>query len=619
MNTELKIFKNKLNIYFLFFISFISAEFSDTLTYYQKFDIALNSLMEGRFKLSQGQFTDIINSKKSYEPTSLIMLAKSLYAQKKYDEAENIIKSELQNFKNSDYLIHAKVLLSDIYLSKGNFTTAFRKYLSIRSAINDSINLDKLDECLILCISNGLKENQLESILMREKNSENRSIINLSRAYQSWLNGDNYNLKNALNGVDKLFLSKNKKYIKIFKKLKETKSKQNSKPITISAIFPLSGNDKHKGLSYLMGLSEHLNRSQINSSIRFIVYNSEGSSIKTLGLVKEIESRSDIRGIVGPMLNEEILVISGFNSSIPILIPNPGPSDLSDIAPNLFFLSPSKRIISERTAQIMIRFFGFKNIAVLSPADNESKILTDYFLNECHQLGIKPIAVEWYLEKPENLSKQFINVRNAAWNLIPGETDKNDSDMNIDSLDALFDVDVTDFLSLNEEDDLMNKKDSAKVVLESIEAFYMPIREGELKYIGTQFPIYNLKTTIFGNENWLDMDVLKGAEIGPHVQGMKVISSLSSEFLTTNYNLDINYYGLALDQAKFLESIIGKNRKNNKKIVMKLSDAFIGESSSIFFQGKNKNINGIVQILEFKNGLNKLGYYDGLNLVRINK
>ena len=108
----------------------------------------------------------------------------------------------------------------------------------------------------------------------------------------------------------------------------------------------------------------------------------------------------------------------------------------------------------------------------------------------------------------------------------------------------------------------MDKKDSAKVVLESIDAFYVPIRKGELTYIGTQFPIYNLKTTIFGNENWLDIDVLKDAAIGPHVQGMKVISSLSSEFLTTNYDLDVNYYGLALDHAKFLESIIGKNRKN---------------------------------------------------------
>ena len=613
----MKTIKNKLNLCILLFYSFIHAEFSDTLSYYQKFDIALHSFKEGRFRLSQAQFSDIINSKESYEPTSLIMFAKSLYAQKKYDEAENIIKSELQNFNNSDYVIHAQILLSDIYLSKGNFTSAFRNYLSVRPAINDSINLNKLDESLILCISNGLKENLLENILMKEKNSENRSIINLSRAYQSWLNGDNYNLVNALNGVNKIYL--NNKYTNIYKKLKAMSNKPNSKPITISAIFPLSGNDKHKGLSYLMGLSKYLHRSQVNSSIRFVIYDSEGSSIKTLELVKEIELRSDIRGIVGPMLKEEILTISGFNSSIPILIPNSGPSDLSDIVPNLFFLSPSDRIIAERTAQIMIRFFGFKNIAVLSPADTESKIITDYFLNECHQLGIKPIAVEWYSEKPENLSKQFKSIRNTAWSLIPSESNKYDLDMNIDSLDALFDVDVTDFLSFKKEDDPMDKKDSAKVVLESIDAFYVPIRKGELTYIGTQFPIYNLKTTIFGNENWLNIDVLKDAAIGPHVQGMKVISSLSSELLTTNDNLDINYYVLALDHANFLESLISKNRKNKKNIIMKLSDAFIGESTSIFFQGKNKNINGVVQVLEFKKGLNRSGYYDGLNLVRINK
>lgn len=617
MNSELKIIKNKLRFCILLFISFVNGQLSDTLSYYQKFDIALNSLMEGRFRLSQKQFSDIINSKENYEPTSLIMLAKSLYAQKKFDDAENVIKSELQNFKNSDYVIHSQILLSDIYLSKENFTAAFRNYLSVRPEINDSISLNKLDECLILCISNGLKENQLESILMKEKNSENRSIINLSRAYQAWLNGDSYNLINALNGVNKIYL--NKKYIKIFKKLKETASKQNSRPITLSAIFPLSGNNKNKGLSYLMGLSQYLNKSQINSSLRFVIYDSEGSSVKTLELVKEIGYRSDIHGIVGPMLKEEVLVISGFSSSIPILIPNPGPSDFSDIATNLFFLSPSERIIAERTAQLMIRFFGFKNIAVLSPADNESKIITDYFLNECNQLGIKPIAVEWYSEKPENLSKQFKSIRNAAWNLIPGESDKNDLDMNIDSLDALFDVDVTDFLSLKEEDDLMDEKDSAKVVLESIEAFYMPIRKGELTYIGTQYPIYNLKTTIFGNENWLDIDVLKGDAIGPHVQGMKVVSSLSSELLTINYKLDINYYGLALDHAKFLESIISKNKNNNKNVAMKLSDAFVGENTSIFFQGKNKNINGLVQVLEFKKGLNRSGYFNGLNLVRTNK
>ena len=613
----MKTYKNKTNLIILLIVSFASAEFSDTLSYYQKFDIALNSLIDKRFKLSQSQFSDIIKSKESYEPTSLIMLAKSLYEQKKYDEAEKIIKSELPNLNNSDYMIYAQILLSDIYLSKENFTSAFRNYLLARPEINDSINLSKVDDCLILCISNGLKENQLENILMKEKNIGNRSIINLARAYQSWLNGDLYSLINALDGVNKFYLTD--QYIGIFNRLKKIKSEESNRPITLSAILPLSGNEKHRGLSYLMGLSKYLNISEINSSIRFVVYDSKGSSFKTLELVREIQLRPDVRGIVGPMLKEEILVISGFNSSMPILIPNSGPSDLADIAPNLFFLSPSKRIIAERTAQVMINFLGLKNIVVLSPADNESKIITDYFLNECRQLGIKPLAVEWYSGKPENISKQFKSIRKAAWSLIPGESNKHDLSMDIDSLDALFDVDVTDFLKFTEKDDIMDKKDSNKVVLETIEAFYMPIRKGELTYIGTQFPIYNLKTTIFGNENWLDMDVLKEDAIGPHVQGMKVISSLSSELLMTNYNLDIDYYALAKDHASFLRSIISKKRKSNNDIVMKLSDAFIGDNTSIFFQGKNKNINGVVQVLEFKKGLNRSGYYDGSSLVRINK
>tara|TARA_B100001250_G_scaffold61209_1_gene47833 strand:+ start:1788 stop:3629 length:1842 start_codon:yes stop_codon:yes gene_type:complete len=613
----LKTYKNKTNLIILLIVSFASAEFSDTLSYYQKFDIALNSLIDKRFKLSQSQFSDIIKSKESYEPTSLIMLAKSLYEQKKYDEAEKIIKSELPNLNNSDYMIYAQILLSDIYLSKENFTSAFRNYLLARPEINDSINLSKVDDCLILCISNGLKENQLENILMKEKNIGNRSIINLARAYQSWLNGDLYSLINALDGVNKFYLTD--QYIGIFNRLKKIKSEESNRPITLSAILPLSGNEKHRGLSYLMGLSKYLNISEINSSIRFVVYDSKGSSFKTLELVREIQLRPDVRGIVGPMLKEEILVISGFNSSMPILIPNSGPSDLADIAPNLFFLSPSKRIIAERTAQVMINFLGLKNIVVLSPADNESKIITDYFLNECRQLGIKPLAVEWYSGKPENISKQFKSIRKAAWSLIPGESNKHDLSMDIDSLDALFDVDVTDFLKFTEKDDIMDKKDSNKVVLETIEAFYMPIRKGELTYIGTQFPIYNLKTTIFGNENWLDMDVLKEEAIGPHVQGMKVISSLSSELLTTNYNLDINYYDLAIDHASFLESIISKKRNSNKELLMKLSDAFIGDKTSILFQGKNKNTNGAVQVLEFKKGLNWSGYYDGSNLVKINK
>ena len=53
--------------------------------------------------------------------------------------------------------------------------------------------------------------------------------------------------------------------------------------------------------------------------------------------------------------------------------------------------------------------------------------------------------------------------------------------LEIDSLDALFDVDVQDFFSLPDEDkEKMDKRDSSKIELETIQALYIPIGEDEL-------------------------------------------------------------------------------------------------------------------------------------------
>ena len=69
----------------------------------------------------------------------------------------------------------------------------------------------------------------------------------------------------------------------------------------------------------------------------------------------------------------------------------------------------------------MVDYYGFKRIAVLSPADQVSKISTDYFLDECNQLGVSPVAIEWYSEKPKDISKQLKNIRKIAWGLVEEE------------------------------------------------------------------------------------------------------------------------------------------------------------------------------------------------------
>ena len=209
------------------------------------------------------------------------------------------------------------------------------------------------------------------------------------------------------------------------------------------------------------------------------------------------------------------------------------------------------------------------------------------------------------MDTPLDLSRQLGSIRQEAWKLIPQENNQTDiKNLEIDSLDALFDVDVQDFFSLpSDNEKKMDKRDSSKVELETIQAIYIPIEPKELTYVGTQLPFYNLKTNIFGNENWLNIKLLNQKVIGPHVQGLRV----ASDFLFVNINeeddLYINYYNLAFEQMKFFENVLGNNYFNKKQLAHKLrnQEGYFGRNLTIILSGINKNENKAVQILQYQN------------------
>ena len=66
------------------------------------------------------------------------------------------------------------------------------------------------------------------------------------------------------------------------------------------------------------------------------------------------------------------------------------------------------------------------------------------------------------MDTPLDLSRQLGNIRQKAWELIPQENNQGDiKNLEIDSLDALFDVDVQDFSLPNDKEEKMDKRDSS--------------------------------------------------------------------------------------------------------------------------------------------------------------
>ena len=82
--------------------------------------------------------------------------------------------------------------------------------------------------------------------------------------------------------------------------------------------------------------------------------------------------------------------------------------------------------MAEKTAQLIVKELGFTSIAILSPGYGLNKLKTDFFIEECQQLGIDPVAIEWYMDTPLDLSRQLVSIRQKAWELIPQENNQSD-------------------------------------------------------------------------------------------------------------------------------------------------------------------------------------------------
>ena len=610
-------------MFIYFFSNCIFGNGSDSLSYYEKFNLAVQFYQDGRYKIAKERFSSILtNEQGNQNPAAELMIAKSQYQLGYLDTAIISSKSILSVYPNSPYENDALILIGDIALTKSNATKAYRFYLNARSVTKELTSLRIIDNRIYHCIGIGLKENTIESLLFREKNPSNREIINITRSYQAWKNGDYFTMQQILNEIDENYMPEY--FNNFYNRLRGIKKDDVLKTVTFAVLLPLKGQEQEKGLSYLLGLTQYLDSLDKPKSLRYLVYDTAGKVDNTLNFINNIIIDAKIIAVLGPITKDEVLSISGLKTNIPFLIPKSELSGLSNISNNLFFLSPSTEIIAHRTAQMIIKEFKFKNIAVLSPGNGAEKLLTDYFLNECYQLGVDPVIIEWYIEKPENLSRQLKNMRDIAWQLLPGEKPENKSlDLKIDSLDALFDVDVTDFFELPpEKEDEMDKKDSAKIFLETIEAIYMPIRPGELTYIGTQFPFYNLNTSLFVNDNWLDMSILNQEVIGPHVEDMRIITDVNFEENNLYQDPFFNYYSLAIDHTHFIHSITDNGILKRKHFFDKLlkNNGFNGDHISIGFQGKNNNENGIVQVLQYSNKkVKKIGVYDGTSFIKNDK
>lgn len=603
----LKIFLRSGIISFLFIFSNIRADVSgDTLTYNQKFILAVHDYEAGRYHLAEKKFHSILTDVMDYnDPSAQMMWIKSLYHVKKYRQAMDGAKSYLTLFPGSPYQKAMIQIMGDIHAKNWRFSEAFESYLKARSyaSIPETYEIDKR---LIQCIANGIKSELVESLLFRERRKPVRSILNLARAYDSFKRGDRYDTRISLDVVqlDQLPTEFHQLYFQL-----ETFHTLGKPTKLVGVVLPLSGENSFEGTSYLSGLINAFNQEDQWTNISLLILDNESKCTKTVHHLRHLKNMQNIVGILGPIsdLNAQCAGAS-MENGIPLLIPISTVPKLSSMSLGIFQLSSDLEHRGRSMAHYLVDNLGYARIAVLAPKDNlPIWHETEYFIDELFQMGIEPVSVQTYTGIPENISVQFKSIRKKAWSLFEEKPNEHEEPvMEIDSLDALFDVDVSDFFDMPDEEpeETMSRNDSSKVILETIDAIYTPIKENHLKFIGTQFPIYNLKSTVIGNNNWIHPELHKES-IGPHLKGMLIYANSFDidgwDDLNENNNINQLMVNYGEDHGQFLKQMGGLMGAGRKALMekMKKMSPYQGENIGITFGRGNRHSNSYFHILKY--------------------
>jgi len=582
----------------------------------KQLDMAIQHFNEDRFAIAETILNKLMEKPLGvYEPKSRMMLMKAAYALNKKEDIKIIGREFLESFPKNEFVKDIYLKFGDTFIDEQNFNSAFRMYMKARTLSDNEEFLYLVDQRILNTIQFNISSTTISELSMISMNSSERMICTLAKSFNDISSGNPDECALSLYQLNPEEIPIY--YFDIYEKLLRASYLPPIRTITVGVIIPLSGDKLIQGNSFLRGMYKALmSLNNANEKISFLIKDNQGHEIETIRAVNELEKNPAVKAIIGPISESNAIIAANTlqEKNIPLLIPNATMDGITSLGKNIYQLNSNLSIRGKLAARYITNILDLDSIAVLAPADNFGRSLIDAFVKEVDQLGKKIVGVEWYSGIPTDLKRQFTNLRKIAFDL--EEKDNNYDEylgMVFDSLDYLFELSDDDLFDIpDDEDEKLTASDSSKIRLNTIQAIYSPTHPEHLAYIGTQFPMYYFDTQIIGNDSWKNLDVLNQSNIGPHMEGLIIISN--------NYSIELKdqIYNQAFDCTQLIYSIVNDQDNGRLTLAKRLSNLsdFNGESHNVRFF--DSNLNTSLQVLRYDNNqIKRTGYFMGDSLLSL--
>ena len=534
----------------------------------------------------------------NYANHAKVLKLKAYYNLQDFDAAINTAKSMnplnfAPNLKTSFHLT-----MGDIYSSKGYYNFAFKHYIDARRSNEDSRSKRPINKRIAKIIPLNLDYANLEVMEILEEDNTNLNIILLAQSFTLIYNNSEEVL-NKFNDIEQRSLDR--EFRSSYNFLKRNVNSKMSFSKKVGVVLPLEGEGLEITNAFLKGLLEANQSSQSNDKIQFIVIDNFSDPILTVEAFKNLVNKHNVSAIIGPFLDKNLIAGASSVSTvdIPIFAPFTSLDNLSNVNQNVYLLNSSVDFRNQLLANHSFADSELNNIAVIAPRTDLGIKEVDSFLIALDKLNKEPVYIGWYEENSAiDLQPNFNELRDIAWEIETRDEYQEFLGVEIDVLDSMFEVDndeIYDMFNLEQDESI----DSTKVILETIDSIFYPVSSSGLEFIASQVSLSNLETQLLGNENWLNLDLLKEESVSPHISDMLFVSNYIPKYSNNSeydYNPSLNNaFHFGIDFSNFL---INSNF-NKSRFILNSSSSYDGITRNFDFS--NSNLNQASKVIRFSN------------------
>ena len=545
-----------------------------------------------------------------------LMYGKTLYKLGEYEHAKQVQKDFLLFYPDNTLTDFARNNLGEIYYRLGEFPKATREFLSV--AVNaKSAPLRSKG----LTLAGYILENKVTLDDIRKQRNETLNII--EKSFLTLKLSENLYLRGAGDLAKKearSFLSeyRDPPFKEEIERISKGKFREPESVVNIGVLLPLSGEYSENGLNLLRGIKTAFDEQpeEVKKKVILTIIDNESDQVKTVESMLKLSNDPSILAVIGPMMSDNATAASAIANSknLPMISPTATKDGIAGLGFYSFQSNSDLTVKGRSLAKYAIDSLSLRRIAILSPANDYGKQMTDSFALEIDALGGEIVAQSWYYGEPINLRLQFNEFRRIGFRIHEELYPKEEPP---DSFDILSDTTLTDSVKtdlLIELSKPVEEIDSGKVILDVIDGFYLPIEFGEIKYIAPQFAFWNFETQILGGQNWYDEEILMDKAIARYLNGAIFSSDIyrgvdneALEELRKKYQESFGEYPhrtdiFGYDCLNMVLHLIKDNVRTRELFIQRLNriDNFNGVAGLIDFTGESQRVNNSIHILKFE-------------------